>query len=249
MELAVAVIPARYASSRFPGKVLADRTGKPLIQHVYEQVRRAQRVSAVLVAADDPRIVKAVEAFGGQALLTRGDHPNGTSRIAEVAPRLEADLVVNVQADEPEIEPRLIDAAVARLEESPGCAASTLASPMGAGDDPADPNIVKVVLDAAGRALYFSRAQIPHDRDGQGAAVLRHVGLYVYRRDFLAVFARLAPGSLEQAEKLEQLRILEHGRDIAVAVVEAPHEGIDTPQQYQAFVRRYLARATSRQRA
>ncbi len=249
MASAVAVIPARYASSRFPGKVLASETGRPLIQHVYEQVRRARRVSQVLVAADDPRIVKAVESFGGRAVLTRGDHANGTSRIAEVAPGLECDLIVNVQGDEPEIEPEIIDAAVTKLVESPDCAVSTLASPMGAGEDAADPAVVKVVLDARGRALYFSRAAIPHDRDGGGGGVLRHVGLYVYRRAFLADYVRLPPGALEEIEKLEQLRILEHGYDIAVAIVEARHAGIDTPRQYQAFVARYAARAKARQRA
>jgi len=246
---AIAVIPARYASSRFPGKVLAKETGRPLIQHVYEQVRRARRVSDVLVAADDARIIAAVKSFGGRAVLTRGDHANGTSRIAEIAPGLDCELIVNVQADEPEIEPEIIDAAVGALEESPDCAVSTLASPMGAGEDPADPAVVKVVLDARGRALYFSRAPIPHDRDGQGATVLRHVGLYVYRRAFLADYVQLPPGALEEIEKLEQLRILEHGYDIAVAIVDARHAGIDTPRQYQAFVRRYAARPERRQRA
>ncbi len=258
MASAVAVIPARYASSRFPGKVLASETGRPLIQHVYEQVRRARRVSQVLVAADDPRIIAAVESFGGRAVLTRADHANGTSRIAEVAAGLECDLVVNVQGDEPEIEPEIIDAAVAALENSPDCAVSTLASPMGAGEDPGDPAVVKVVLDARGRALYFSRAAIPHDREmvtGTNSAAelvpvtLRHVGLYVYRRAFLADYVRLPPGALEEIEKLEQLRILEHGYDIAVAIVDAAHAGIDTPRQYQAFVARYAARAKARQRA
>lgn len=247
---AVAVIPARFASVRFPGKVLASATGRPLIQHVWEQARRARRVSDVLVAADDGRIVEAVERFGGRAVLTRGDHANGTSRIAEVAVGLDCDLVVNVQGDEPEIEPAVIDEAVEKLMASPGCAVSTLASPIGPGEDPADPAVVKVVLDRRGRALYFSRALIPHDRDGRGGAeVLRHVGLYVYRREFLGEYVRLAPGVLEETEKLEQLRILEHGYGIAVAIVDARHAGIDTPRQYEAFVRRDAERAAARQRA
>jgi 3-deoxy-manno-octulosonate cytidylyltransferase (CMP-KDO synthetase) len=239
MPDAVAVIPARYASVRFPGKVLAGRTGKPLIQHVYERVRAADGVGRVIVAADDRRIVDAVEGFGGEALMTRQDHPNGTCRIAEVAPSLGAEVIVNVQADEPEIEPGVIDLAIRRLEERPLCVASTVGSPFTAEEDPGDTNIVKVVVDGKGRALYFSRALIPHDRDGSAAAKpLKHVGMYVYRRDFLQTFVNLPPGPLERTERLEQLRILEHGYDMAVAVAEVRFHGIDTPQQYEEFVAR-----------
>ncbi len=242
MPVATAIIPARYGSQRFPGKVLADRTGKPLIQHVHEQVRRADLVQRVIVAADDRRIIEAVSAFGGEAVMTRADHPNGTSRIAEVASGVDADLVVNVQADEPDIEPALIDTAVRCLDQHPQCVVSTLAAPFGPAEDPADPNIVKVVVDAAGRALYFSRALIPYDRQGAAdAPPLKHVGMYVYRRDFLLSFASLASTPLERIERLEQLRILEHGHDIAVAVVDAPYHGIDTPPQYEAFVARKKA--------
>ena len=234
-----AIIPARYASRRFPGKVLADRTGMPLIQHVYEQVRRAELVERVLVATDDRRIIEAVQAFGGEAVMTRGDHPNGTSRIAEVATTVTADLIANVQADEPEIEPELVDTAIRCLDGHPGCPVATLASPFTQDEDPADPNIVKVVVDAAGRALYFSRAMIPHDPDGDaGQPPLKHLGMYVYRRDFLLEFARLAPTPLERIERLEQLRVLEHGHDIAVAIVNAQYHGIDTPEQYDEFVAR-----------
>ena len=235
----VAVIPARYASVRFPGKVLADRTGKPLIQHVYERVRRARRVERVIVATDDRRIVEAVERFGGEAVMTDAGHPNGTCRIAEVAPGIGADLIVNVQADEPEIEPALIDLAIAALDGHGSCVASTLAAPFTAAENPADPNIVKVVLDASGRALYFTRALVPHARDGDGPArPLKHVGMYVYRREYLATYLSLDPTPLEQTEHLEQLRILEHGNEIAVVVVESQHHGIDTPDQYEAFVER-----------
>ena len=174
--------------------------------------------------------------------MTRGDHPNGTSRIAEVVSGVDAGLVVNVQADEPDIEPQLIDTAIRCLDQHPQCVVSTLAAPFGPDEDPADPNIVKVVLDAAGRALYFSRALIPHDRDATAdPPPLKHVGMYVYRRDFLLSFTALASTPLERIERLEQLRILEHGHDIAVAVVDAPYHGIDTPQQYEAFVARRTA--------
>jgi 3-deoxy-manno-octulosonate cytidylyltransferase (CMP-KDO synthetase) len=245
MAEAIAVIPARYASVRFPGKILADRTGKPLIQHVYEQVSAARSVGRVVVAADDDRIVDAVKGFGGEAVLTRPDHANGTSRIAEVAPALGAPVIVNVQADEPEIEPGLIDLAVQTLHEHAACVVSTLGSPFSAEEDPADPNIVKVVVGAAGTALYFSRALIPHDRDGSSRPrPLKHVGMYVYRAEFLETFVGLAPTPLEQAERLEQLRILEHGYDIAVAVAEARFHGIDTPQQYDEFVERFTLRAS-----
>jgi 3-deoxy-manno-octulosonate cytidylyltransferase (CMP-KDO synthetase) len=239
MADAIAVIPARYASVRFPGKVLADRTGKPLVQHVYERAAAAERIARVIVAADDPRIVEAVHAFGGEAVLTRDDHPNGTSRIAEVAPGLAADVIVNVQGDEPDLEPALIDRAVDQLAAHPDCVASTVGSPFAGDEDPADPNIVKVVVGAAGLALYFSRALIPYDRDGTAPAPpLKHVGLYVYRRDFLPTFVALPPTPLEQSERLEQLRILEHGYRMAVAVAEARYHGIDTPEQYEAFVQR-----------
>ncbi len=236
---ATAVIPARYASARFPGKVLANRTGKPLIQHVYERARQARLVDRVIVATDDRRIVDAVEGFGGEATMTGSEHANGTSRITELLPRLQSDLIVNVQGDEPEIDPEVIDQAIGTLEAHPECVVSTVAAPFTDHEDPADPNIVKVVLDATARALYFSRALIPHDRDGtSGQPPLKHVGLYVYRRDFLLTFAGLEPTPLERIERLEQLRILEHGYDMAVAVAEVPYHGIDTPEQYEAFVQR-----------
>ena len=241
MPQAIAIIPARYASQRFPGKVLADRTGKPLIQHVYERVCRADLVERVIVATDDRRVFDAVEAFGGEAMMSRGEHVNGTSRIAEVACDLDASVIVNVQADEPEIEPHLVDTAIRCLDEHPGCPVATLASPFCSDEDPADPNIVKVVVDAAGRALYFSRALIPCDRDGDaGKPALKHLGLYAYRREFLLDFARLAPTPLERIERLEQLRVLEHGHHIAVAIVTAQYHGIDTPEQYDDFVKRRL---------
>lgn len=234
-----AVIPARMDSSRFPGKVLADRTGKPLIQHVYERAKQAELVSRVIIAADDDTIVRAVQSFGGEVRLTRRDHPNGTSRIAEVAADLTESIIVNVQGDEPEIDPLLIDLAIQTLIDHPDCPVATLASPFGAGEDARNPNIVKVVMNQHRRAMYFSRALIPHDRDhGTTSAALKHIGLYVYRREFLPIYVSLPATPLEQLEKLEQLRVLEHGHGIAVAVDEAHFHGIDTPEQYAAFVQR-----------
>ena len=235
----IAVIPARYASTRLPGKVLLDRTGKPLIQHVFENVRRARLVDRVIVATDDQRIVEAVQRFGGEAVMTRSDHPNGTSRIAEVAGRINSALIVNVQADEPEIDPELIDLAIQTLQKSSSCVMSTLGSPFASDEDPSDPNIVKVVMGPDGRALYFSRAVIPYNRSHSKIDPLKHVGLYVYRREFLLKYVTLPATPLEQAESLEQLRVLEHGYDIAVAVAKVSHHGIDTPQQYETFVQRY----------
>ena len=235
-----AVIPARYASTRLPGKVLLDRTGKPLIQHVFENVRRARLVDRVIVATDDQRIVEAVQRFGGEAVMTRSDHPNGTSRIAEVTAEIDSALIVNVQADEPEIEPELIDLAIQTLKDSSSCVMSTLGSPFASDEDPSDPNIVKVVVGANGQALSFSRSVTPSD-GGQEDPPLKHIGLYVYRRDFLMKYVTLPATPLEQAESLEQLRVLEHGYDIAVAVAKVSSHGIDTPQQYEAFVQRYTS--------
>ena len=248
MANATIIIPAREGSTRFPGKVLISETGRPLIQHVCEQASRASCADRLIVATDSGKVREAVERFGGEAVITRADHANGTSRIAEVAESLDDDIIVNVQGDEPEIEPELIDAAVDALLAHDDCVVGTAASPFMEDEDPADPNIVKVACDAAGRALYFSRALIPHYRDagrspeGPAQGPLKHVGLYVYRRPFLAEYVRLAPTPLEQTEQLEQLRILEHGRRIAVAVRECRFHGIDTPQQYAEFVHRWRAK-------
>lgn len=251
MSAVVAIIPARLGSTRLPGKVLLDATGKPLIRHVWEAARGAARVRRVVIATDDRRVLEAATAFGAEAVLTRTDHPNGTSRLSEAAGLLglaSEDLIVNVQGDEPELEPGAIDAAVDALlaaERRPaGCAIGTVAVPFQPGEDPRDPNCVKVVLGLDGRALYFSRASIPFDRDGKGgsdAAMLRHVGLYVYRRAFLDQYVALPATPLERAEQLEQLRALQHGFGIAVAVQPSAQVGIDTPEQYEAFVARFKA--------
>ena len=247
----VAIIPARLGSTRFPRKVLASDTGRPLIQHVHEAAQRAACLDRLVIAADDPEIERAARAFGAEVVPTRTDHPNGTSRLAEAAGTLGLapdDIIVNVQGDEPELEPGIIDAAVEALRSS-GCPVSTIASPLAPADDPDDPSLVKVVVDARSRALYFSRSRIPFVRDATGAeadrsrraACLKHVGLYVYRRSFLDAYVRLEPTPLERAESLEQLRVLEHGHAIAVAIRESHQRGIDTPAQYAAFVERYRA--------
>lgn len=241
------MIPVRHGSTRFPGKALARDTGKPLVQHVFERATQAKRVGAVVVATDDDRIRRAVESFGGTAMMTRADHVNGTSRIAEAAATLECELIVNVQGDEPEIEPELIDLAIDALERDAACVMSTVGSPFASDEDPTDPNIVKLVVDRAGRAMLFSRASIPYFRDGTAAVddeagPYKHVGLYVYRRAFLERYVGLPPTPLERAEALEQLRVLEHGERIAVAIATARHHGIDTPEQYAAFVARERAR-------
>lgn len=252
-----AVIPARFGSTRFPGKPLVAKTGKPLIQHVCEQAARSRSIGRIIVATDDRRILDAVRGFGGEAVMTREDHPNGTSRIAEVAAGLDCEIVVNVQGDEPSIEPELIDAAVEALRRTPEAPMATIASPFGPHDDPTDPNIVKVVLSTRGTALYFSRAPIPCWRDRERdlaadpkarpiAEPLKHVGLYVYRRAFLATFVGLPATPLERTEQLEQLRVLEHGYPIAVATGEAAFHGIDTPEQYEAWVRRIASEAAPR---
>ena len=242
LSSATVIIPARYESTRFPGKVLADRTGKTLIEHVYERAGQAKLVSSVIVATDDQRIIDAVEKFGGKAVLTRSDHPNGTSRIAEIASTIDTELIVNVQGDEPEIEPEHIDLAISTLNTHEDWPMATIGSPFADDEDPSDPNIVKVVVSIDGFALYFSRALIPFDRDDSNKVKpLKHVGLYVYRKEFLPKYVALPATDLEQTEKLEQLRVLEHGYKIAVAIANVKHHGIDTPQQYEEFVNRYLS--------
>ncbi len=244
----VGVIPARLASSRFPEKVLANATGTALIVHVYQQACRAKSLSEVVVAADDPRIIEVVRAAGGRAILTRVDHPNGTSRLAEVAQCIEAEVFVNIQGDEPEIEPDSIDAVAELLHASPWADVATVASLFRDDEAVTDPNLVKVVLGARSQALYFSRAPIPCHRDAAKggaprAAALRHVGLYAYRTAFLPQFVAWAPSPLEETESLEQLRVLEHGHAIVVAVRSDASQGIDTPEQYAQFVRRHAQRA------
>lgn len=230
----VAILPARYGSTRFPGKPLVDIAGKPMIQHVYERTAQTKTVDRVIVATDDERIRAAVEAFGGEVQMTRDDHPSGTDRLAEVAGRIEADLIVNVQGDEPLIDPDMIEAAVAPLLENPAIEMGTLMTRISDPEEYMNPNVVKVVVDQAGFALYFSRASIPHGRDHTQSAVpdstFKHIGLYVYQRDFLLLYPTLPETPLEQIEKLEQLRALEHGHRIRIVETERQSIGVDTPE-------------------
>jgi len=246
---ATAIIPARYASTRFPGKPLAAETGKPLIQHVYEAVASARRIDRVLVATDDERIAAAVRAFGGEAALTRSDHISGTDRVAEAAKGLSAELIVNVQGDEPEMEPEAIDMLVDLLASRPDAPMGSLACQFTRAEDVANPACVKVVLDADNNAICFSRSLIPYPRDTHGQVDrphrwLLHLGIYAYRPEFLADLTRTPACELERMEQLEQLRVLHMGKKIAIAVIERAGTGIDTPEQYADFVKRYRAGKT-----
>ncbi len=236
------IIPARYASTRFPGKPLADLAGKPMVIHVCERAAKSG-AAAVHVATDDERIARAVRAHGHSVLMTRADHASGTDRLAEAARKLklgEREIVVNVQGDEPLISPRLIRKVGTLLEKLRDASVSTACHAIHDASATANPNVVKVVLDADGYALYFSRSQIPFPRE-PGAVCYRHAGIYGYRVGFLKKYAKLKPSPLEQSEALEQLRVLWHGYRIAVAVARdeiAP--GVDTPADLEA-VRRIIS--------
>lgn len=237
------IIPARYASTRFPGKPLAEIGGKPMVVHVCERAAQSG-AAAVHVATDDERIAAAVRAHGHHAIMTRADHASGTDRLAEAARKLELgerQIVVNVQGDEPLIAPRLIRKVAEALERKRAAAVSTACHAIHDAESLANPNVVKVVLDAEGYALYFSRSRIPYPREPGAAACFRHAGIYGYRVGFLKKYARLKPAPLEKSEALEQLRVLWHGFRIAVAVSasEIP-PGVDTPGDLEA-VRRMLA--------
>jgi len=236
----VAVIPARFESTRLPGKALAAIGGRPMVEHVHRRATASRTVDAVVVATDDERIAAAVDAFGGTAVMTRADHPSGTDRIAEVAAALEGEVVVNVQGDEPLVAPEAIDAVVALVTAVDAPPMGTLRKRLDGTDDLENPAVVKVVVDDRGRALYFSRAPIPYVRDGQAAPTAwRHLGLYSYRRPFLLELAALSPTPLERAEGLEQLRVLEHGYYIGTAETTTEAIGVDTPEDL-ARVRRLV---------
>ena len=245
MAKAVVVIPARYASERLPGKTLLRETGKFLVQHTYERAAMASRIDEVVIATDDQRVIDAVESFGGRAVMTSPDHRSGTDRVAEAARSIDADLIINVQGDEPEIEPAAIDMVADLLERHPGADMSTLASPIVGPERVLDPHLVKVVLDSAGYALYFSRCPIPGSKsfpglpEGDDHVYLGHLGIYGFRRDFLFRFSSLAPTPLEKHEGLEQLRALEHGHKIVVGISRHRALGIDTPDDYAAFLARW----------
>ena len=245
---AVAVIPARYESSRLPGKALADIAGRPMIEHVYRRAAAAKSIASVIVATDDERIHRAVLAFGGTSRMTSRSHQSGTDRIAEIAPALSADLIVNVQGDEPLVEPAMIDEAVAPFSHDPALMMSTLRRRIEDEAERQNPNVTKVVVDGQGFALYFSRAPIPFVRTGCAPApAWRHVGLYVYRRECLLRLAALPPTPMERSEALEQLRALEHGIHIKVVETQFDSVGVDTAEDL-ARVRAALARDTAAER-
>jgi 3-deoxy-manno-octulosonate cytidylyltransferase (CMP-KDO synthetase) len=245
----VGIIPARFASTRLPGKPLLADTGRPLIGHVVDAARRSTRLTRIIVATDDSRIWEAVTRLGGEAMMTRADHPSGTDRVAEVIAAIpDAEIVVNLQGDEPEIAGETLDLVASLLVDDPSIPMATIATPI---RDPAtyyDPSCVKVVVSSNGRALYFSRSPIPNVRDvgfdvlAEPPQALLHLGLYAYRRDFLLKLAKMPPSPLERLERLEQLRVLEAGYSIAVGIVDDPGAGIDTPEEYRRFVARWTAK-------
>ncbi len=249
----IAVIPARYGSTRFPGKALALIKDKPMIQWVYERAQRSRLVNRVVVATDDERILQAVSAFGGEAVMTSPEHPTGTDRIAEVAEKLDCDIVVNVQGDEPLIHPEMIDQAISPLRDDASIPMSTLCKKIDNREEAFDPNVVKVVFDGKGFALYFSRAPIPWDRDhwsgknpftepALARPMYKHIGLYVYRRDFLLRYAKMPQTPLEASEKLEQLRALESGCRIMTVVTKHESFGVDIPGDLSKILNRLKER-------
>ena len=238
----IAIIPARYGSTRLDGKPLLDIAGKPMVQWVYERAKKAKLIRDVMVATDDKRVMSAVERFGGKAVMTSSSHRSGTDRIAEAAGSLNADVIVNVQGDEPLIEPEMIDEAIKPLLAESSLLISTLKTKIANEEELKDPNVVKVVTDREGFALYFSRYPIPYERERSQKSEVRsqkknihykHIGLYIYRRDFLLQFAKMKPTPLEDAEKLEQLRVLENGYKIKVVETKYNSIGVDTKEDLE----------------
>jgi 3-deoxy-manno-octulosonate cytidylyltransferase (CMP-KDO synthetase) len=226
--LILGVIPARFASSRFPGKPLAVLAGKPMIQHVWERAAQTPCLTDILIATDDERIAEAARGFGARVAMTRPDHESGTDRVAEAAAQTEAEVIVNIQGDEPLIDPGAIQTAVLTLLDDHDCKMATLKKRISRVEETENPNVVKVVTTLDGQALYFSRSLLPHRR---GEAVhFKHIGIYVYRRALLLKYSSLRRGPLEAAEKLEQLRALENGISIRVAETNYETLGVDTPE-------------------
>lgn len=234
------VVPARYQSSRFPGKALAALAGKPLLQHVWERASEARTLDQVLVATDDARIFDCARSFGADAVMTRADHPSGTDRVAEAAARTTAEVIVNIQGDEPLIDPAAIDAAASCLLDDPLLPMATLCKRIENPLEITNPNVVKVVMGLDGNAIYFSRNPIPYDRAG-GAVYRKHIGLYVYRRGFLLGYSSLPVGPLEKVECLEQMRALENGWRIRVVETTYESLGVDTPEDLEYAARRFAA--------
>ena len=236
------VIPARFASSRFPGKVLAQISSKSMLQHVYERASLARYLTATIIATDDERVYAAARSFGARVVMTRADHVSGTDRVAEAASAENAELVVNIQGDEPLIDPAAIDAAILPLAHDPGIVMGTLKKAIEDPREITDANVVKVVTDRNGDAIYFSRCPIPYERDqARSGTHFKHIGLYVYRRDFLLGYSALPVGPLEQAERLEQLRALENGYRIRVVETEYESLGVDTPEDLERVCKLFEA--------
>jgi len=225
------IIAARFGSSRLEGKPLKDICGKPMIQHVYERVKLSKLLNEVIVATDDERIVEAVRNFGGKAQMTSIDHKNGTDRIAEVARNIEADIVVNIQGDEPLIDPRMIDEAIQPMLDDKDLKTCTLCRPILSEEDIHNPHVVKTVFDLHGNALLFSRAPIPYPRNKEVYKTYEHIGVYVYKKDFLMQYVKMPQTPLEITESLEQLRILENGIRMKVVEVTVPYEGLSVDTQ------------------
>jgi 3-deoxy-manno-octulosonate cytidylyltransferase (CMP-KDO synthetase) len=239
------VIPARFASTRFPGKVLAPISSKPMLQHVYERASQARYLTSTIIATDDERVYEAAKGFGARVRLTRSDHISGTDRVAEIASSDTAEIIVNIQGDEPLIDPTAIDAAILPLVHEPEVRMATLKKRIEDPREITDPNVVKVITDHAGDALYFSRCPIPFDRDAKGGATyFKHVGLYVYQRDFLLAYPALPVGPLETAERLEQLRAMENGYRIRVTETEYESLGVDTPADLERVARLFTTSLT-----
>lgn len=246
---AVVIIPARYASTRLPCKLILPEvksvTGRYIIEHVYQNVKQAKRIHKVIVATDNQLIYDIVRGFGGDVEMTSVSYTSGTDRIAEVAGRLDADIIVNVQGDEPELHASAVDQVIDALVGDNVAVMATVANVITDTSEINNPNVVKVVLDNRGYALYFSRSQIPFVRDSKdpinepGITFLRHLGIYAYRRDFLLQYSKLPPSSLEHVEKLEQLRALSNGYKIKVAITGHTSRGIDTREDLTAFLERY----------
>ncbi|OGX28950.1 MAG: 3-deoxy-manno-octulosonate cytidylyltransferase [Omnitrophica WOR_2 bacterium RIFCSPHIGHO2_01_FULL_52_10] len=237
---AVGVIPARWGSTRFAGKVLAPINGKPMIEHVWQRARQSRLLKEVIIACDDQRVVKAAEKFGAKAILTAKDHACGTDRTAEAAANVTAEIIVNIQGDEPLIHHSVIDSLVTALSKDPDCLMATAIKLVRAKDELENPNVVKVVVDAQGNALYFSRSVIPYDRDKAGIGKIKyykHLGIYAYRKSFLLEFRDLPKSRLEQAEQLEQLRALEAGVKIKTVLTDIETIGVDTPEDLARVAR------------
>lgn len=236
------VIPARFASSRFPGKVLAQIASKSMLQRVYERASLARYLTATIIATDDDRVYEAARGFGARVVMTRADHVSGTDRVAEAASAENAELVVNIQGDEPLIDPAAIDAAILPLVHDPEIVMGTLKKAIEDPREITDPNVVKVVTDRHGDAIYFSRCPVPYQRDqARPGTHFKHIGLYVYRRDFLLGYSALPVGPLERAERLEQLRAIENGYRIRVVETECESLGVDTPEDLERVCKLFEA--------